>query len=125
MIVLLIVGAVLILSVIFDIPIYAIILGVVGLFIAGLVISVVDMKHQLKIAEGVLRARQTEEIAVYKKRTEHTGYSLSRGERRDHYEYKDVLDHYECVFKVEYKDGSKGELKCRKDSVLYAELSKK
>ncbi len=125
MIVLLIVGALLILSVVFDIPIYAIILGVVGLFTVGLIFGVIEIKRQQKIAKSVLRARQTEEIAVYKKKSVHTGYSVSRGGKRDHYGCKDILDHYECVFAVEYKDGRKGELRCFKDSVLYAELLKK
>ena len=125
MIVLFIVGAILILFAAFDIPIWAVIIGVAALLIIFAVIGIAEARHQQKIADSIVKATKTEEIAVYKKKTEHTGYSLSRGERRDNYEYKDVLDHYECVFSVKYKSGQSGVVKCRKDSLLYAELLRK
>ena len=125
MIILFIVGAILILFAAFNIPVWTVIIGVVALLLVCAVVGIVETKHQQKIADSIVKATKTEEIAVFKQRTEHTGYSLSHGERRDHYEYKDVLDHYECVFSVKYKNGESGVIKCRKDSLLYAELLRK
>ena len=73
------------------------------------------------VAEAILER----EIAVYKTKAELTGYSVSWDERRDHYEYRDVLDHYECVFSVKYKDGRKESIKCAKGGALYSILIEK
>ena len=72
-----------------------------------IIIAVLQNKYNERMSDDVAEAILEREIAVYKTKAELTGCSVSWGERRDHYEYRDVLDHYECVFSVKYKDGRK------------------
>ena len=111
---------------VFGIPLYVtkIALALIVLAIAALLLWL--EKLQKKTADNVVKADLIEEIAVYKEELKNTGFSVGRkGEYFRHYGYEDVLHHYECVFKVMYKDGRIGELRCRKDSALYDELIKK
>lgn len=111
---------------VFLIPWYAIILGILAIFGLWIAIYFITEKQQREIADSVLKAELIEEISVYKKKTEYKGYSISWDEgTRHNYEYVDVLDHKKYTFKVKYKDGSTGILKCKEGSPLYGELWKK
>lgn len=125
MIVLIITGIILICCAVFDIPIYAVILTVIGVFLIALIFAVIDIRREKEIAEGIVKARLISECAVYKKKHEYTGDSFGEGGWRAHYSYVDVIDHYDCTFAVVYTDGRRDELKCRKGSYLYRELMKK
>ena len=125
MIVLIIIGIILICCAVFDIPIYAVILSVIGLFLIALIFAVIDIKRDKAIADSIIKARLISESAVYKKKHEYTGYSFGKSGRRAHYQYVDVIDHYDCTFSVVYNDGRRDELKCCKGSYLYRELMKK
>lgn len=67
------------------------------------------------------------ESAVYKKVAEKTGYSVDWGWKngRDHYRYVDVIDHYICIFNVEFFNGETGTIKCKKNDYRYNKLIKK
>ena len=109
----------------FNVPMYAIVLGIIGIVALMIVSSVLESKAQKRTADDIEKARLIDEIAVYKKKSEYTGYSISWHERRDHYTYKNVLDHYECVFIVTHKDGKCERITCKKGSTLYNELIEK
>ena len=114
------------LHVVFEIPGYAIILGILSIIGLWIAIYFITEKHQQDIADSVLKAELIEEISVYRKKTEYKGYSTSWTEgTRHNYEYVDVFDHKKYVFKVKYKDGSLGILRCKEGSTLYGELIKK
>ena len=125
MIIIIIVGVILICCAVFDIPIYAIILTLIGFFLLALTVAVIEIRHEASIAEGIVKARLIRECAVYKKKREYTGDSFGSDGWRAHYNYVDVIDHYDCTFSVTYTDGRRDELKCRKGSHLYNELIKK
>ena len=125
MIIIIIFGIILICCVAFDIPIYAVILSVIGFFLIALILAVIDIKHEENLAQSIVKARLISECAVYKKKHEYTGDSFGSDGWRAHYNYVDVIDHYDCIFSVVYNDGRKDELKCRKGSHLYRELIKK
>jgi len=108
--------------VVFEIPWYALILGVIGFFALAIASLIIETKIQERIADSIESAKLIEEVAVYKKKTEHKGFSVTWHERHDHYAYTDVLDHYKCTFSVKYKDGSYKSITCRKDSRLYSRL---
>ena len=115
-----------ILRVVFEIPGYAIILGILAICGLWIAIYFITEKQQRDIADSVLKAELIKEISVYKKKTEYKGYSTSWTEgTRHNYEYVDVFDHKKYVFKVEYKDGVRGILRCKEGSTLYEELIKK
>ena len=115
-----------ILKIVFEVPFYAIILGIIGLIALLICSYVISEKYQKKLADSISKAELIDEISVYKKKSECKGYSIGRdGECRHHYEYVDKFDHIEYVFRVKYKDGSIGKLKCRKGSTLYGELLRK
>lgn len=91
--------------------------------IAILVLTKVFENQEL---QGMVRAELIEEKAVKKTQAVNTGYSFGwRGGYRSHYRYKDVVDHYECYFKVVYEDGRTKTIKCRKDSSMYRKLINK
>ena len=119
------VGIILIFCAVFDIPIYAVILTVIGLFLLALILAVINIRQEKNLAESIVKARLISERAVYKKKHEYTGDSFGSDGWRAHYKYVDVIDHYDCVFAVVYSDGRKDELKCCKGSYLYRELIQK
>lgn len=86
---------------------------------------------KMKVFESVFgeiaKAKLIEEIAVYKEKIKHTGFSIGWSGRsgRSYFRFKEVLDHYECVFELEYKDGRTGRVKCKKHGAFYNELIKK
>ncbi len=80
-------------------------------------------KQQTENADKVVKAILIDEIAIYKEKVQNTGFSIGwRGSGRSYYRYKNVLDHYECVFSVVYKDGTTGTIKCIKGSDVYNTL---
>lgn len=94
-------------------------------YLAG-VLFVTKVIMDIKDINRVERAELIEEIPVYKEKAENTGYSISwRGYRRDYYRYKNVIDHYKCVFKVVYLNGETGTIKCRKNDYKYNKLIRK
>ena len=123
--ILLVILLIFVLRVVFEIPAYAIVLGIIGIIALICAVSVIDAKYQKRIADSIESAELIEEVAVYTKRDEYAGYSVTWHEKRIHYAPKDVLDHYKCVFSVTYKDGRRAEVICKKGSVLYNELIKK
>ena len=125
MVILLVFLLIFVCRVVFEIPVYAIVLFFIGLIILISAVSMLVVNAQKKIANNIVRAKLIEEIAVYKKKREYTGFSVSFQERRDHYTYIDVLDYYDCVFSVTYKDGKISRVRCKKGSTLYGELIKK
>lgn len=105
------------------IPILAVVLVAIVVIALVVTMNLAKEKKQKENADDVVRAELIEKIAIQKKIDEHTGYTLSwSGYRRDHFRYKNVVDHYECVFKVVYKNGVEGTITCVKDSWLYNEL---
>ena len=112
--------------VVFDVSLWAIILGIIGLIALIISFYCLSEKQQKKIADSVVKAELIEEISVYKKKSECRGYSIGKeNDLRHHYEYVDKFDHVEYLFRVKYKDGSEGLLKCREGSTLYGELWRK
>ena len=111
-----------ILHVVFEIPGYAIILAVIGFFALLVAIILIENKIQEEIADKIKTAKLIKEVAVYKKKAENTGFSVTWEGRRDHYTYVDALDHYKCTFLVKYKDGTQKSITCKKDSTLYSRL---
>lgn len=109
---------------VFGIPMYAIVLVLAAIGAVAVTVFVLIWKEQKRLANNVVRAKLIEEVAVYKRVIEHTGFSIGFGWRsgRDYYRYKNVLDHYECVFRVIYKNGEEDTITCVKDSTLYNEL---
>ena len=112
--------------VVLEIPVYAIILGIIGIIAFFSLIYIIDGKMKKEMAENVVKASLIKEIAVYGRKSVCIGYSVAWHEKsRHYYTYKDILDHYDCVFLVTRKDGSVGRIKCRKDSQLYKDLISK
>ena len=111
--------------VIFDIPWYALIAALIGFFALAIAFIIIEAKISKKTAEGITKVKLMKEVDFYKKRHEYSGCSCGEGERRNHYQYKDVLDHTKCTFFVEYKNGKSGSITCKKYSALYNELIKK
>ena len=64
---------------------------------------------------------------LIEKVAEKTGYSVDWGWKngRDHYRYVDVIDHYICIFNVEFFNGETGTIKCKKNDYRYNKLIKK
>lgn len=93
---------------------------------AGFAIVIWKVITDIKDINRVERAELIEEIPVYKEKAENTGYSISwSGYRRDHFRYRNVIDHYKCVFKVVYMNGETGTIKCRKNDYKYNKLIRK
>ena len=112
--------------VIFDIPYYAIFLGIIALIAIWSGIYVLINRYYKSIADTVVKAKLIEEINVYKRETECQGYSIGNdGDLHHHYKYVKKYDHKEYVFRVTYKDGSEALLKCKEGSTLYGELWRK
>lgn len=107
----------------FGIPILAVVLVAIVVIAFVITINLAKEEKQKELADNVVRAELIKETAIKKRVDEHTGYTLSwSGYRRDHFRYKNVLDHYECVFRVVYKNGKEGTISCVKNSWLYNEL---
>ena len=107
---------------VFGVPIYAILLGFIAILILACAFVIIKHEHEIKVAESIATAILIDEKTVYERKAEHTGYSVSFNERRDHYTYVDVPVRRECTFSVYYKDGRRGTLKCTKNSSLYSLL---
>ena len=111
---------------VYEIQIYTvgfIVIGIIALM--SLFIWLVG-KAQDKVVASVVRAELIYEVPVYKEIVEHTGFSISwRGSGRNYYRFKKVLDHYECKFRVLYKNGRTGTLTCTKDTPMYNNLMMK
>ena len=107
---------------VFGVPIYAILLGFIAILILACAFVIIKHEHEIKVAESIATAILIDEKTVYERKAEHTGYSVSFNERRDHYTYVDVPIYQECTFSVYYKDGRRGTLKCTKNSSLYSLL---
>ena len=125
MIVLLLVLFILIINVVFNVPMYAIILVIAGIITLGVVIVKLNEKANERTANSIVKAALIKEVGVYKRKAEHSGFSVTWDERRDHYTYKDVLDHYDCFFAVTYESGQSGIIKCTKGGFLYCKLMDK
>jgi hypothetical protein len=108
---------------VFEIPIYAVVSVAAVVIIALVALYFWYSKWQIENAENVARAILVDEIAVYKEEVQNTGFSIGwRSSGRSYFRFKNVLDHYECVFSVVYEDGRTGTIKCRKDSYVYHKL---
>ena len=106
----------------FDISIYTP-LVIVGIVAAG--IFVIWLIRELQREDKVNRAVSAELISivpVYNEKTVHTGYSVSWNSARDYYRYVNVFDHNECTFRVVYKDGRTGKIKCSEGDSVYRKL---
>lgn len=112
---------------VFGFPIF--ILGIFALLIAASVVVVIILleRHRRALIDRVTKAEIIEEIAVYKKTLEHSAFSIDFRCRsgRNHYKYKNSLDHYEYVFRVVYSDGSEDVIRCKRNSTLYDGLISK
>lgn len=108
--------------VVFEIPWYALILALIGLLVLAFAFMIIEDKISEKTAESISKAKLIKKVDVYKKRHEYSGCSYGDEGRRNHYQYKEVLDHTKCTFLVEYKDGRSGSITCRKDGSLYNRL---
>ena len=106
----------------FEIPWYAIILAVVAFFALVIIFLVAENNIAQRTSDSIKTANLVREVKFYKKKHEYIGCSYGNEGRRDHYEYKDVLDYIECTFSVTYNDGRHGSLVCRKGSALYNRL---
>lgn len=111
--------------VIFDVPWYALILALVGFFVIAIAFIIIEAKVNEKIADSIAKAELIKEVDVYKKIHEYSGCSYGEDGRRNHYNYKKVLDHTKCTFLVKYKDGRSGSITCKKDGSLYSSLISK
>lgn len=95
----------------------------IAITITLVVLVLVSEKQNRQKADQVIKAILIDEIAIYKEKVQNTGFSIGwRGSGRSYYRYKNVLDHYECVFSVVYKDGTTGTIKCIKGSDVYNTL---
>ena len=108
--------------IIFDIPWYALILTIIGIFAIMIAWIIIETNINKKIVDSIAKATLIKEVDFYKKKHEYSGCSYGEDGRRNHFEYKDVLDHTKCTFSVKYKDGKNGSITCRKYSTLYNEL---
>lgn len=107
----------------FGISMYAVVAVAAVIAIAFVALMFWYNKRQIENADKVVKAILVDEIAVYKEEVQNTGFSIGwRGSGRSYFRFKNVLDHYECVFSVVYKDGTTGTIKCRKDSYVYNKL---
>ena len=90
-------------------------------------LTVLEKKGNERLLSDVIRAKLIEETAVYKTKTRNSGFSLGRSFKdfRNYYTYEEVIDHYDCTFKVVYKDLTEGMLKCKKESSEYYTLMSK
>lgn len=94
--------------------------GVLVAIFCGVALAIFMYTSQVSKAKKVSRAILVETIAMYKQKAQNTGFSIGqKGSWRSYYRYKDILDHYECVFSVVYNDGKTGTIKCRQDSEIY------
>ena len=108
--------------VVFEIPWYALILALIGFLALAIAFMIIEDKINQKTADSIAKAKLIKEVDIYKKRHEYSGCSYGRSGRRNHYQYKAVLDHTKCTFLVEYKDGRNGSITCRKYDSLYKRL---
>lgn len=109
--------------VILGIPTHAILLTGLGLIAFAILIYQIDKSQKKVMVDSIVKVELLRAIPVYLRKVECTGFSLSvKSSSRYQYEYSDVLDHYEYLFWATYKDGTKGKLKCNKDSHLYKQL---
>ena len=106
-----------------EIPTYVIVLVAIGTIV---VIGLIAKAH-IDDIDKVARAELIEEVPVYKREIEHTGFSIGYSWRsgRDYYQFKNVIDYYECIFMVVYLDGKTGTKRCRKGDATYNELIRK
>lgn len=105
---------------VFGISKYVVLSVIAAIMVVGAIVAWLIDKRKKEDAENVARAILIEETAVYKEEVQNTGFSIGwRGSGRSYFRYKNVLDYYECVFSVKYKDGRTGRIKCRKDSDVY------
>ena len=108
--------------IIFDIPWYALILALIGIFALGIAFIIIEAKISEKTAENIVKAKIIKEVDFYKKKHQYSGCSYSKNGRQDYFQYEEVLDHTKCTFLVEYKDGKNGSITCKKHSSLYNRL---
>lgn len=91
--------------------------------VAVLVLSCVFEKKEKNELKNAVKIELTREVAKYKKEAENTGYSIGwYGDYHVHYEYRDVLDHYDCYFYVTYRNGHAKSIKCTKGDTMYRAL---
>lgn len=109
---------------VFGVPIEVILLVGGGIVLAFATWLILHTKSQEDKANKVVKAELIEIVAVYKRVTEHTGFSLGYSLRSgyNHYQYRNVIDRYDCTFKVEYEDGSTGKIECVQDDDIYKKL---
>ena len=94
---------------------------------AGFAIAIWKVVMDYKNVNRVEKAELIEKIAVYKKKAERTGFSISWDWRHgsDHYRYREVIDHYKYVFKVVYLNGETGTIRCKENDYKYNKLMQK
>ena len=90
--------------------------------ICAVAVLVMTRVLENKELHGVVKAELINEVAVTKEKPVNTGFSVGYS-YRSYYRYKQVVDHYECSFKVWYEDGRTGTIKCRKYSAMYRKLN--
>ena len=108
--------------IVFEVPIYALVMSGIGIVVFLIGIGIWSFKAQKKLVSNIQKAEFVKEIPVYKPTEKNTGYSIGWNGRRENYVYTRTIDHYECVFSVIYKDGKREMINCKKGSDLCNEL---
>lgn len=104
----------------FGISMYLVLAIAAVVVVAVIALALAYNKKQIENAQKVVSAILVERTAVMKEEVKNTGFSIGwGGSGRSYFRFKEVFDHYECVFNVMYNDGSVGTIKCKQDSEVY------
>ena len=112
--------------VVFDVPFYAVFLALLLIGALFAVSYIVSEKYNNYLLTNVTKTVLMKEVPIYKRVARQEGFTVSfEGYRRVIYRYENVLEGYDCIFRVYYESGNAKTVKCKKGSKLYNELVSK
>jgi hypothetical protein len=91
----------------------------------GLFVAILFFVIEQSMIKRVVKATVIGEEPIIEQVSEKTGHTTSYGRGlsyHEHYRYRNVVTGYNVTFAVEYKNGSRNEITCRKNSGKYNKL---
>ena len=91
----------------------------------GLFVAILFFVIEQSMLKRVVKATVIDEEPIIEQVSEKTGHTTSYGRGlcyHEHYRYRNVVTGYNVTFAVEYKNGSRNEITCRKNSGKYNKL---
>lgn len=91
----------------------------------GVVVAIPLLLAEYSKLQNVVKAKIVSEEPIVEQICENTGHTTSYGRHlsyHEHYRNRNVITGYNVKFVVEYKNGKRGTITCKKDSATYDRL---